>query len=771
MKLEMDSIYENQVWNLVDPLEGITPIGYKWIFKKKTDMDDNVITYKICLDSPPLVYNVHRSTVHAHGILFGCYRVTYFKSEHVWDEKVKPQSYCQELQPNQKTQGMKKRKTINSFFKAKEETLTSQGNSSSNIDISNSSDQQSNKSPITDIDISSLEPDLGLRTPIWKYPVNQRDEIRRAYIKMGPYQPIKNEYPPTKFGSQNRRFQSHWFKKFTWLEYSPSKDAAFCFPCFLFDHKHPRNPAFTTDGFKYWKRVNDGDRCAFLMHIGCNTSPHNNAMEHLDNLMNIPHHIDKMMNAQFSEEKQKNRLRLTATIESIRWLTLQACAFRGHDESPSSNNRGNFIEMIKFMGKMNENIGDIVLEKAPKNAKYTSPDIQKDILNIFANQVRTKIRKEIGDAKFCILVDEARDTSNKEQMTIVLRFVDIDGFLRERFFAIVHVTDTTAATLKKKISDTLGCYDLHIHNMRGQGYDGASNMRGSWNGLQALFLKDCSCAYYVHCFAHRLQLALTAAAEKEVSIWLFFSKLNSICNLFNASPKRHAELLSAQKDEVAHMVAIGERDTSRGCNQIRNLLRPGKTRWSSNFDSICNMIDMYSSVITVLENMVYDGSSNSIRGEASGLLIAMKSFDFIFILHLMQKIMGLTNLLCRALQEKSLDILNAMDYVSTTKTLLQTLREEGFAILLTYVKEVCAKYDIEIPQMEARYKSATGRSCQQNDSITVEHHYQFDVFTAAIDFQVEELNSRFKDEAVELLKLSCALEPKENFKLFNIYTT
>ncbi|XP_073057656.1 uncharacterized protein [Primulina eburnea] len=522
------------------------------------------------------------------------------------------------------------------------------------------------------------------------------------------------------------------------------------------------------DGFKYWKRVNDGDRCAFFMHIGCSTSPHNNAVEYLDNLMNIPRHIDKMINAQSSEEKQKNRLRLTATIESVRWLTLQACAFRGHDESPSSNNRGNFIEMINFIGKMNKSIGDIVLEKAPKNAKYTSPDIQKDVLNIISNQVRAKIRKEIGDAKFCILVDEARDASNKEQMAIVLRFVDTEGFLRERFFAIVHVTDTTAATLKKEISDALGRYDLHIHNMRGQGYDGASNMRGSWNGLQALFLKDCSCAYYVHCFAHRLQLALTAAAEKEVSIWLFFSKLNSICNLINASPKRHGELHSAQRIEVAHMVATGERDTGRGCNQIGNLLRPGKTRWSSNFDSLCSMIDMYSSVTTMLENMVNDGASNSIRGEASGALIAMKSFDFIFILHLMHKIMGITNFLCRALQEKSLDILSAMDYVSMTKTLLHTLREEGFDLLLSHVKEVCVKYDIEMPHMEARYKSGTGRSCQHIDSITVEHHYRFDVFTAAIDFQVEELNNRFKDEAVELLKLSCALEPKENFKLFNV---
>ena len=33
-------------------------------------------------------------------------------------------------------------------------------------------------------------------------------------------------------------------------------------------------------------------------------------------------------------------------------------------------------------------------------------------------------------------------------------------------------------------------------------------MRGMWNGLQALILNDCLYAYYIHCFAHRLQLAL-----------------------------------------------------------------------------------------------------------------------------------------------------------------------------------------------------------------------------------------------------------------------
>ncbi|KAL4361053.1 hypothetical protein GQ457_04G019690 [Hibiscus cannabinus] len=45
MRSEMDSMSDNQVWTLVEPPEGIKPIGCKWVFKK-TDMDGNVQTYK-----------------------------------------------------------------------------------------------------------------------------------------------------------------------------------------------------------------------------------------------------------------------------------------------------------------------------------------------------------------------------------------------------------------------------------------------------------------------------------------------------------------------------------------------------------------------------------------------------------------------------------------------------------------------------------------------------------------------------------------------------
>ena len=65
----------------------------------------------------------------------------------------------------------------------------------------------------------------------------------------------------------------------------------------------------------------------------------------------------------------------------------------------------------------------------------------------------------------------------------------------------------------------------------------------------------------------------------------------------------------------------------------------------------------------------------------------------------MHKIMGITNMLCRVLQHKSLDILNAMNLVSSTKSLLQTLRVESFDYLLDHVKSVCMKFDVDIPDM------------------------------------------------------------------------
>lgn len=102
---------------------------------------------------------------------------------------------------------------------------------------------------------------------------------------------------------------------------------------------------------------------------------------------------------------------------------------------------------------------------------------------------------------------------------------------------MVHVSDTLALTLKTNLWKKLLQYEIDTSKIRGQGYDGASNMRGEWNGLQALVLKHCPYAYYIHCFAHRLQLALVAASRELIPVHQFFKKLAFTINVVCTSSK------------------------------------------------------------------------------------------------------------------------------------------------------------------------------------------------------------------------------------------
>jgi hypothetical protein len=45
MESKIESMHDNQAWNLVGPVDGVRPISYKWVFKKKTDNDGNVHIY------------------------------------------------------------------------------------------------------------------------------------------------------------------------------------------------------------------------------------------------------------------------------------------------------------------------------------------------------------------------------------------------------------------------------------------------------------------------------------------------------------------------------------------------------------------------------------------------------------------------------------------------------------------------------------------------------------------------------------------------------
>ncbi|XP_042396954.1 uncharacterized protein LOC121987121 [Zingiber officinale] len=127
---------------------------------------------------------------------------------------------------------------------------------------------------------------------------------------------------------------------------------------------------------------------------------------------------------------------------------------------------------------------------APRNNQMIAPKIQKQLVNACAVETTNAILADLGDRWFTLLLDEARGYSVKEQMTVVIRYVNKHGEVIERFMAVVHVATTTAACLKEAIDSLFAKYGLSVARLRGQGYDDASNISGEFNGLKSLIMKE-----------------------------------------------------------------------------------------------------------------------------------------------------------------------------------------------------------------------------------------------------------------------------------------
>ncbi|XP_075492408.1 uncharacterized protein LOC142530458 [Primulina tabacum] len=270
-----------------------------------------------------------------------------------------------------------------------------------------------------------------------------------------------------------------------------------------------------------------------------------------ETLMNQDEHVQSVLHKQSKQMQNDYHICLNASIDCIRVLLRQGHSFRGHDETESSLNQGNFLIQLEFLGAHNKEINDVILKNAPKNCKLTSPDIQKDI-----------------------------------QMSVVIRYVGSSGHVNERFIGIEHLTSTTSLSLKAAIDKMFSRYNLSMSKLRGQGFDGASNMQGKFNGLKALILKENPCAFYIHCFAHQLQLALIAVAKKNLSISNFFRGVGDLLNVVGASCKRYDLLREKHSDFIVEALERDEISSGRGLNQETTLQRAGDTCWGSHYNSL-----------------------------------------------------------------------------------------------------------------------------------------------------------------------------------------
>ncbi|CAL8993050.1 unnamed protein product [Prunus brigantina] len=254
-------------------------------------------------------------------------------------------------------------------------------------------------------------------------------------------------------------------------------------------------------------------------------------------------------------------------------------------------------------------------------------------------------------------------------------------------------------------------------------------MSGEFNGLKTLIMRENEFAYYVHCFAHQLQLAIVGLAKKHSLIGAFFTLVSNVVNIVGLSSKRRDILRDKQALKVVEALINGELSNGKGLNQAIEIKRSCDTRWGSYY----------------------------------GLV---QSFDVVFSLHLMRNILGITNALSQDLQRDDQDIVNAMDLVELCKQQFQKMRENGWDSLLEEVSVFWRNQSIDVPNMDDMFL-ARGRARRNGPKITNMHYYRVDFFYEVIALQLQELNSCFYEANTKLLLCLACFSPNDSFSSFD----
>ncbi|XP_029442214.1 LOW QUALITY PROTEIN: zinc finger MYM-type protein 1-like [Rhinatrema bivittatum] len=172
---------------------------------------------------------------------------------------------------------------------------------------------------------------------------------------------------------------------------------------------------------------------------------------------------------------------------------MQNLAFRRTHDRLHTPGNGNFLKFVEYLALfdplMDEHLRKI--RNVETHVHYLGKDIQNELIQLLSSAIKEEILKSAHTAKyFSIILDCTPDVGHVEQMTMILRFVDTTSdpdnsqpvTIKEHFLGFVPLQETTGAVMADTVLRQLEDMSLPIENLRVQGYDNGSNMKGKENG-------------------------------------------------------------------------------------------------------------------------------------------------------------------------------------------------------------------------------------------------------------------------------------------------
>lgn len=526
-----------------------------------------------------------------------------------------------------------------------------------------------------------------------------------------------------------RTFNEENYVRTEWLTASAKLQRLFCWPCLLFDKDscYVSNP-WVTAGF------------ADLANLSRGIERHGKSKNHIDSAVKLKlfgrvrngKTLDlarSISTKKHNEQVKRNRDILMRLIVAAVYLARQQQAFRGQSGAPSAN-RGNFVELVHAFSEFDNTLAEH-LESSPVFSGMSST-IQDDITESIAHVLQNDTDKEINMSPFiAVQVDDASDISNKCQLSVIIRYVDVKGSVCERFLGFFDFSpDRGAEAITSVVMRVIGNYSPS-KKLICQTYDGASCVAEQHCGVPALVRARCPHALFIHCCAHKLNSVLAQGTSNIHAAKLFFAGVDAFYIFFSRSRKSLAVLCEVDRAVGGPGGSAVKWDfNNRGVHAIHD----GRTTLCVTFDRI----------------MTEPGWDLQTIAESVALRQKLEDFNFTFLIGVFHSIFGLTEPLCQVLQSKMLDVKRYQDHIESTISALKAMRtDETFTDI--YDKTVQAVGE-PAPQVKRRRHSPENvergvNQHQAGGTVSFFHCLYFQI----VDGIVLHMVQRFAD----MEKLSC----------------
>jgi len=578
------------------------------------------------------------------------------------------------------------------------------------------------------------------------WPISISQDLRTSIVKLGPKRTINFNFPSRVIISSssekevNRRFSTNfYYRKLpngeivdrNWLVYSISKDHVFCFCCKLF--------GLSVYGSLSGIGTNDWS------HLGTKLIEHERSLTHFrctEKWFDLKIRIQKMSTIDKTNleiiEREKTHWRnvLKRIIAAIHYLAKHNEAFRGSSDVIFTKNNGKFLGLIEMIGKFDTVMGEHLnkIKNHDTRVHYLGHDIQENLIKLMAVAIKTKIIHLIKSAKYyTIIMDTTPDISRQEQLSIVIRIVNMefenemcDPQINEFFMDFINIESTTGFNLANVLIEQLQHYDIDLQNCRGQAYDNGRNMIGQYKGVQSRILNQNPRAFFTPCAAHNLNLLIKDAANSSTIALLFFGTVERIYSIFSSSTQRWDIL-------------------KKHCNLL-TVKKWAETRWESRLESVKSIRFQFKQLTDALKELFNTTTDGMFKSESQSLLKSISCYEFILSTVIWYDILLKTNIVSKSLQGIETDISLSENLLKGLMDFFEEYRENGFE-KAKLEANILAK-SVEVPQIfklsRLRKKARMfNYESEDNSAADGETIFRTTFFIIIIDQALSSLNLRF----------------------------